>query len=694
MSLRRSHLTGLDGIRALAVLSVVAYHLDFSWARGGFLGVDIFFVLSGFLITTLLLEERVETGRLVLVEFWRRRARRLLPALFLMIIVVVGAPLITSRVFGSNALASVDLSQLRGLGFASVFYYANWFAITSGPGYFAQFSGLSPLAHTWSLAIEEQFYLVWPLLTYLLIRRGVGVSRRIGVAVSITVALVSSALMAILFHPNSPSSLNFVYNASFTRLFDLAVGAALAWLVVERPALEQSRRWLDPLGALALTALLVAFYFAGTSSSQPGNAVPTNFMFYGGFLLCALAALVVIAAVRVDDSWLARIFSWRPLRAIGQVSYGIYLWHWPVIIYITPATVHLAGKRLLLLRLVLIAAATLASYFLLEKPIRQRRWPVAFRSVVALGGSLATVFVVLVATSASLFPLPSLRTELARYAPLTPPSGSGDVVGTVSNQWITQGHYSATHKIPVMVMGDSVAYYAGPGLRAALASIPEVHPLIQAFVGDGLRTKSDWPFFLSRVAQTHPKVVIFLNAYDELTALRHPKMYTAYVEQFTGDLLAQGVQDVIFATTPFAHSPSYLGYSGKSEQRWEHGFKLANIAWRRVALATVAHFAGHALYFPVGRAVQIGSNYAGWLPPPSEPHAARATWERVHMIDGVHLCPIGTEQYGAAMIYDLAAQLNLSAPRPGWWLGNWPQQKLPYFSPTPGWCPNDHPPAS
>jgi peptidoglycan/LPS O-acetylase OafA/YrhL len=693
MSLRRSHLTGLDGIRALAVLSVLCYHLDFSWARGGFLGVDIFFVLSGFLITTLLLEERDETDRINLLEFWRRRARRLLPALFVMVSVVVLAPLVVSRVFGSNALGAVDLGQLRGLGLASFFYYANWFAITSGPGYFAQFSSQSPLLHTWSLAIEEQFYLVWPLVTFLLVRRSVNLSRRVGIGVSIGIAAVSSALMALLYQAHSPSSLNFVYNASFTRLFDLAIGAALAWWVVQRPANASSLKWLNPLSVAALLGLLAAFYFAGSRSSQPGNTVPTNFMFEGGFLLCAVAAACVIGSVRVESSWLARTFSLRPLRSIGQVSYGIYLWHWPVIIYVTAATVHLGGKKLLLLRLVLIVVATVLSYFLIEKPIRERRWPINVRRIVAVTGSIGTLVVVLLATSSGLFPLPSLRNELVRYAPLTPPNGAGEVVGRASLTWLSAGHYSATHKIPVMVMGDSVAYYAGPGLRAALASIPEVHPVIQAFVGNGLRQRSGWAFFLDRVDQVHPKVVIFLNAFDELTALRHPVMYRQNVHDFTALLLSKGVNEVIFATTPFAHSPSYLGYSGAREVKWEDGFKRANIAWRQAALATVASFPGHALYFPVGRAVQIGGQFAGWLPPPNDPKAAPSTWQRVHMIDGVHLCPIGTEQYGAAMAFDLSVLLNLPAPRSGWWLGNWPQQKLPYFSPQASWCPNDHPPS-
>jgi peptidoglycan/LPS O-acetylase OafA/YrhL len=351
MSLRRQHLPGLDGLRAVAVLAVVAYHLGFSWARGGFLGVDLFFVLSGFLITSLLLDESVEAGRIALSEFWRRRARRLLPALFVMVAIVVAWPWIASENGLSSAVANVDVGQLRGYGLSSLFYYANWYAVSAGHSYFAGFAAQSALVHTWSLAIEEQFYLLWPLLTFWLVRKGAIRSQKIGVVVSVVIALASSLAMALIFDPNSPSSINFVYNASFTRLFDLAIGAALAWWVLTRPARSEQRRWSDPVGLVAILALGLAFIFAGHSSGLPGNAVPTNFMFEGGFLLCALAVAAIIMAVRVEGSLVARVFSWSPLRAIGLVSYGLYLWHWPVITYVTTASSGLAGKKLLIVRL-------------------------------------------------------------------------------------------------------------------------------------------------------------------------------------------------------------------------------------------------------------------------------------------------------------------------------------------------------
>jgi peptidoglycan/LPS O-acetylase OafA/YrhL len=158
------HLPALNGLRGLAVIGVVAYHLQIGWARGGYLGVDLFFVLSGFLITTLLLEEWVGTGRVDLGAFWGRRARRLLPALFL-VVLALALYLICNAVWGGpGANGLIDLSGLRGDAVATLLYVNNWHLIFAHQSYFAQFSTPSPLQHTWSLAIEEQFYLVWPLL--------------------------------------------------------------------------------------------------------------------------------------------------------------------------------------------------------------------------------------------------------------------------------------------------------------------------------------------------------------------------------------------------------------------------------------------------------------------------------------------------------------------------------------------------
>jgi peptidoglycan/LPS O-acetylase OafA/YrhL len=237
------HLPALNGLRGLAVMGVVAYHLQIGWARGGYLGVDLFFVLSGFLITTLLLEEWVGTGRVNLVAFWGRRARRLLPALFL-VVLALALYLVCNALFGGpGANGLIDLSGLRGDALATLLYVNNWHLIFAHQSYFAQFSTPSPLQHTWSLAIEEQFYLVWPPVLLVLLKYGRRGWRRVGVTLTVALGVGSSVLMAALFHPGVDPSR--IYYGTDTRLFDLMAGATVAFLAAaRRQPRAQARRTL------------------------------------------------------------------------------------------------------------------------------------------------------------------------------------------------------------------------------------------------------------------------------------------------------------------------------------------------------------------------------------------------------------------------------------------------------------------
>ena len=214
---------GLDGLRALAVAAVILYHGQVSWAKGGFLGVDVFFVLSGFLITSLLLTEHEKTGRIGLTAFWSRRARRLLPALFL----VLAAVALYAVVWAQPS----ELGTIRGDGLASLLYVSNWKFIYTGASYFQAFQSPSPLTHTWSLAIEEQWYLLWPLAVILMMRVFRG-NRKTMTAAIVGLALASATLMAVLFHPGSDPSR--VYYGTDTRSQALLVGAALAALTAGR----------------------------------------------------------------------------------------------------------------------------------------------------------------------------------------------------------------------------------------------------------------------------------------------------------------------------------------------------------------------------------------------------------------------------------------------------------------------------
>ena len=216
----------LDGLRAIAVGVVVLYHLNYGWMRGGFMGVDAFFVLSGFLITSLLLQERRSTGQTHLGRFWSRRARRLLPAVFVMIAIVTW--------YGSTVVPSTSLGTLRWDAISGVLYYANWHFIASGQSYFSLFLAPSPLTHLWSLAIEEQFYLVWPLVFAFVATRG---RLRTMFAVCVAGVVASQVVMVLLYDAADPSR---AYYATPARLNTILIGCALAVLMHARPDLARA----------------------------------------------------------------------------------------------------------------------------------------------------------------------------------------------------------------------------------------------------------------------------------------------------------------------------------------------------------------------------------------------------------------------------------------------------------------------
>jgi peptidoglycan/LPS O-acetylase OafA/YrhL len=364
-------MAGLDGLRAVAVLAVIAYHLNLGWAPGGLLGVGVFFVLSGYLITDLLLARRERDGRIALGEFWRRRARRLLPALWVMLAAVV--------VWISVAQPS-QLPRLRGDVGASFFYISNWWYVFQHVSYFASFGPPSPVGHLWSLAVEEQFYLVWPLLLLLglhLMRRSGPSSpplilrlrprllRPVGVASTVLVAaLVSAILMAALYRPGSDP--NRVYYGTDTRAFELLLGAALAFVWPSRRLLRQismgRRITLEAAGTGGLVA--IALLVALTDEYQP-------FLYRGGMVLLSLATVAAVAALVHPATIVGRVLGVAPLRWIGARSYGIYLWHYPVIVLTTPI-VDTAGPHVLRGALQLSAVFVIAalSWRYVEQPIR------------------------------------------------------------------------------------------------------------------------------------------------------------------------------------------------------------------------------------------------------------------------------------------------------------------------------------
>ena len=343
------HRPALDGVRAVAVAGVVTYHVGGQWLPGGFLGVDLFFVLSGFLITGILLDEIDRDGRVSLPTFFARRARRLLPALYLLLIVVCA--------WAAFIAAPEAIGDLRGAALAALFYIANWFFIITGQSYFAEMQGPSPLEHTWSLAIEEQYYLLWPLLLLLLVRRA---SPRIVAVAIVALLMLSVVLMAVLYDEGDPS---IAYFGTFSRMHELLVGSLLAFAVKRGWALPRSARWTAWI-ALALIAAMMA------TVSDTGA-----FYYRGGSLVfCVVVAWLLLAlGSGPPGGGPTALLSWRPIAWIGLISYGIYLWHWPLILWLTPVTTGLTGAPLAMLRLGATLAIATASFYLLEQPIRRGR---------------------------------------------------------------------------------------------------------------------------------------------------------------------------------------------------------------------------------------------------------------------------------------------------------------------------------
>ncbi|WP_407314432.1 acyltransferase family protein [Desulfosporosinus sp. SB140] len=355
---------GLDGLRALAVFAVIAYHLNLKWASGGLLGVCLFFVLSGYLITDLLAVQWSATGRIDLKDFWLRRARRLLPALFVMLTGVV----VWVTLFAPDRLTSLWEDAL-----AAVFYVSNWWLIFHQVSYFASFGPLSPLGHLWSLAVEEQFYLVWPLLLWFGLRY---VPRR-GRLVVLTLAgvLISGVAMALIYQPGADPSR--VYYGTDTRAFALLIGAAFALVWPSRKLSatlsSRARCVLDIVGGAGLVVVLLMIWQTNEYES---------FLYRGGLLLFSLAAAIVVAVLAHPASRLGKFFGQQPLRWLGVRSYGIYLWHYPVIALTNPV-VNTGGFDLMLALRQLAASIALAalSWYFIEEPIRHGAWKKLLRRI-------------------------------------------------------------------------------------------------------------------------------------------------------------------------------------------------------------------------------------------------------------------------------------------------------------------------
>jgi peptidoglycan/LPS O-acetylase OafA/YrhL len=467
------YVPALDGVRGIAVAAVLLFH--HGSLPGGFLGVDLFFVLSGFLITKLLLADGSGAGRIRLGRFWARRARRLFPAL--------GATLLGVALYAALFASPEERADIRADAWATMLYVPNWRAVFAERDYWALFRTPSPLQHTWSLGIEEQFYLVWPLaLAGVFALFGRRTPRAVCVG-SLVLGAASIAAMWTLYDPRDPSR---VYFGTDTRAAAILLGGALAaWQASAGPARSRAARaGIEIAGALGVAVLAAAWW------ALDGDAPA---LYRGGFAACGLAgAALIAAAVHPQRGLLARLLALAPLRLLGIISYGVYLWHWPVYLVLDAGRTGLSGWALLGVRVAATIAISAASYQLLEQPIRRgagspRQWRLLAPSATAL------IALAIVA-----------GTTGAR--PSAPPQAiAGAERSETAAAPLARAERGATR---VLVLGDSVAISLHGGLSRAAGSNLEVMLGVKIGCEHDSTAPDCPPSWPTQVAQLRPDVVL------------------------------------------------------------------------------------------------------------------------------------------------------------------------------------------
>jgi peptidoglycan/LPS O-acetylase OafA/YrhL len=518
---RRSGIPALDGLRAIAVALVLAGHGGIPGVGGGFIGVDVFFVLSGFLITSLLLDELGRTGRIELTGFWIRRARRLLPALVLMVLTVAAA---------RELLPSQALTGLRNDAIAAFLWVANWRFVAQKTDYFTQGAPPSPLQHTWSLGVEEQYYFVWPVVliavALLLAARArryfrpatVGGARFATFVIAAVGALASAALAIV---PASDTTRDRIYFGTDTRAQALLTGAAAAALLVKDwPSLNRGwcligtrwgRRVARFLPLLGVAGLAAATHYATGSAGE----------FRHGLLIAvAIASVVVIAPVSMEQRGaIARILALPPLVWLGTISYGVYLWHWPIFLALNGERTGWSGLPLFGARCAATVAVAAASWWLIERPIR--RWrpsrvpllPLAAATVAS--AAAVTLLVVPVGTGPAL-PEAGLPPGVSAVAAVSPSPPGGSHPGPV-------GPRDPHRPFTVSVFGDSIGWtwmhYLPPTpgfafLDHTVIGCSLVRGTPYRYIGQTLEQRAEcdgWPIrWSAQIAQDQPDVALLI----------------------------------------------------------------------------------------------------------------------------------------------------------------------------------------
>ncbi len=647
---RRPHLASLDGLRGLAVIAVLLFHAG--KLQGGFLGVDLFFALSGFLITSLLLAEVDARGRVDLVAFWGRRLRRLLPAVLLLLVVVT----VITTIVATVPERAATLSD----GPWAQAYVANWHAIAGHRDYWASFELPRMFGHLWSLAIEEQFYLVWPVLMAVIAWRSRHVHRTV-VAVCVLGSLLSLAQMIRLFDPSNPTR---VYIGTDTRASSLLLGALLAAAPARRAVIWFTSRFTKLYGVVAL-ALAAAIGFFWALVDGPNSP----WLFRGGlFTHSLLSALLVAGCAARPDAAATRWIGWAPLRITGVISYSLYLWHWPIYALMSEQRMGMSGWPLTSVRIAVSFAAAAVSKRVVEDPVRFRAaWARGRAGLIALIGvtvAVAAFWVVIPhpQTAPAVFSLDQFTSTSVSFAATTTtsivapePTNAPAVVGSpTSIESATT--IAATTIVPattttllapttrILMTGDSIAFDEWPAVAAAMTASKIT---IDSYVSPGaglLDTKYDSSVFIDKaVTDLHPDLVLYQGS---LWDFGTPAEQRAAYDQFADVVLATGARLALITIPPL-----------RADQA-------------TAQLATLTQVMHEVADEHPGQVFVLDSDGA-WGPQFTQDVNGDKVPERKP--DGVHVCPSGAAMYALWLMDELQQRFDgfVPAPPEEWATGKW-----------------------
>jgi len=589
-----AHHRGLDGLRGVAVILVIIFHSGLNWLPGGFLGVSVFFTLSGFLITSLLINECENTGRINLKAFWGRRLRRLAPASLVVIAGVVG--------FASWLSTSIEASRIKGDAISAALYFSNWRFIYSGHSYGELFASPSPLQHLWSLSIEEQLYVVVPVLVAGLFALGL---RRRGIGIVILAAVAGSTIATMC-----TNSHELIYYGTHNRAAELLLGSGLACLCgrrIELLAVQKAKPW----STLYIVPLLGVIVLARFSS------VDSPWVYSGALTLFAgLSVVCLIAAVQAGQ--VRSFLSAHLLVRVGEVSYGLYLIHWPVIVWLNSDRIDLRPTALFGVQVIVTVILTLMSYWLIEQPIRQRRVLLSSRwalssFVVALVGTVVLASAILASASSEVDTTPEVLVTIAPTTSVVDFSNTSSTT-TVDNM-VAPVLVDRTGPLSVLVIGDSTAENIATALaQASDGSLGVISggvlgcPLLKvAQVRDRKESQQDVSYCSDNQRLVHDHIsdvdaIVIVagvanqwayqyagsDVWVEPDSDQYKDDLDKFLENIEAIVAPRGLPVLVFETPPVRDNPKILGDDIAALVRWADVINEWDANWHSVKMVPYA----------------------------------------------------------------------------------------------------------